>query len=99
MTATVKVQEKRVKTNEVDFDCLCVNQDNQQLVRGTVTVVAPTKRVTYDEVAPPELALRRGDSLLQLLRACEGLAPVRCAVAHPCDRDSLLGPLEAARAA
>jgi len=25
------------------------------------------------------------------------MAPVRCAVVHPCDRDSLLGPLEAAR--
>ena len=64
---------------------------------GVVTVAAPTKRVTYNEVAPPELALRRGDGLLHLVRACEGLPAVRCAVVHPCDRDSLLGPLQAAQ--
>src|SRR5581483_6237302 len=29
-------------------------------------------------------------------RACEGLAPVRCAIVHPCDRDSLRGAIEAA---
>ena len=28
---------------------------------------------------------------------CDGMPPVVCAVVHPCDRDSLLGPLEAAR--
>jgi phosphotransacetylase/acyl dehydratase len=97
LTATVKVREKRAETHEVVFSCRCVDQDEQQLVGGTVTVVAPTKPVTYSEVAPPELALRRGDGFVKLLRACEGLTKVRCAVAHPCDRDSLLGPLEAAR--
>ena len=45
----------------------------------------------------PELALRRGDAFARLFKACEGLPPVPCAVVHPCDRDSLLGPIEAAR--
>jgi phosphate acetyltransferase len=67
------------------------------LVSGTVTVAAPTRRVAYAEVAPPELALRRGDAFARLFKACEGLPPVPCAVVHPCDRDSLLGPIEAAR--
>ncbi len=55
LTATVGVIEKREESNEVVFDCRCVDQQGFQLVGGTVTVVAPTKRVTYDEVAPPEL--------------------------------------------
>jgi phosphate acetyltransferase len=67
------------------------------LVTGAVTVAAPTRRVTYAEVVPPELVLRRGDAFAKLFKACEGLPPVTCAVVHPCDRDSLLGPIEAAR--
>src|SRR5262249_30073235 len=51
----------------------------------------------YDEVVTPELILRHNDAFAKLLRRCEGLAPVSCAVVHPCDHDSLLGPIEAAR--
>jgi phosphate acetyltransferase len=53
--------------------------------------------LAYSEVAPPELVLRRGDSFSQVYKACEGLPPVKCAVVHPCDRDSLLGPIESAK--
>jgi len=97
LTATVKVEEKRAKGAEVVFACRCVNQAGEELVHGKVTVAAPTRRVTYAEVVPPELALRRGDAFAQLFKACEGLPAVSCAVVHPCDRDSLLGPIEAAR--
>ena len=82
---------------EVVFDCHCINQAGEDLVSGTVTVAAPTRRVAYAEVAPPELSLRRGDAFARLFKACEKLAPVPCAIVHPCDRDSLLGPIEAAK--
>jgi phosphate acetyltransferase len=97
LTATVQALEKRAETKQVVFDCRCVDQDGQELVRGAVTVTAPMKQVTYDAVAPPELVLRRGDGMVKLLRDCQNIPAIRCAVAHPCDRDSLLGPLEAAR--
>jgi phosphate acetyltransferase len=97
LTATVTAKEKRPNGSEVDFVCRCVNQQGEELVAGTVTVAAPTQRVTYAEVVPPQLALRRGDSFARLYKACEGLPPVPCAVVHPCDRDSLLGPIEAQR--
>jgi phosphate acetyltransferase len=97
LTATVTAQEKRPEGAEVVFSCRCVNQAGEELVTGEVVVAAPTSRLTYAEVAPPELALRHGDGFARLYKACEGLPPVPCAVAHPCDRDSLLGPLEAAR--
>jgi phosphotransacetylase len=34
---------------------------------------------------------------VRLLKRCESLPPVSCAVVHPCDPDSLIGALEAAR--
>ncbi len=97
LTATVTAKEKRAEGAEVAFACRCVNQAGHELVAGTVTVAAPTRRVVYAEVAPPELALRRGDAFARLFKACEGLPPVTCAVVHPCDSVSLLGPIEAAR--
>jgi phosphate acetyltransferase len=97
LTATVTAREKRPKGAEVAFACRCVNQAGEELVTGTVTVAAPTRRIAYTEVVPPELTLRRGDAFARLFQACEGLPAVPCAVVHPCDRDSLLGPIEAAR--
>jgi phosphate acetyltransferase len=97
LTATVTAKEKHAKGAEVLFACSCVNQAGEELVTGTVTVAAPTERLAYAEVAPPQLELRRGDAFARLYKACEGLPPVSCAVVHPCDRDSLLGPIEAAR--
>jgi phosphate acetyltransferase len=96
LRATVKVAQKR-EAPEVVFDCRCMNQCEETVAEGTVTVAAPTRSVAYAEVAPPRVELRRSDGFAPLFRACEALAPVVCAVVHPCDRDSLLGPLQAAR--
>ncbi|MCU0765364.1 MAG: bifunctional enoyl-CoA hydratase/phosphate acetyltransferase, partial [Burkholderiaceae bacterium] len=95
LTATVTVREK-LPEDCVLFDC-AVTRGAQVLVDGRVLVRAPTKRIRYSDVATPEMILRRTDAFSALLRRCESLAPVRCAIVHPCDRDSLLGPLEAAR--
>jgi phosphate acetyltransferase len=97
LTATVTAREKQAEGEEIAFSCRCVNQAGEELVSGKVLVAAPKNHVTYAEVVPPVLALRHGDAFARLYQACEGLPPVPCAVVHPCDRDSLLGPLEAAR--
>ena len=96
LTATVTAREKRAEGAEVEFDCRCVNQAGEELVAGSVTVAAPTQRIALDEVVSPELVLRRGDAFGPLFKACVGLPAVTCAVVHPCDRDSLLGSIEAA---
>ncbi len=97
LTATVTAKEKRRDGAEVVFACNCVNQQGDELVIGAITVAAPIRRVAYDQFVPPELTLRRGDAFARLYKKCEELPPVSCAIVHPCDRDSLLGPLEAAR--
>ena len=97
LTATVTAREKRREGNIVVFDCVCENQDGERIVRGTATVRAPTRRIAYSDLATPEVVVRYGDVFARLLKRCEGQPAVSCAVVHPCDHDSLAGPLEAAK--
>jgi phosphate acetyltransferase len=96
LVATVTAREKRPKDFLVVFDCQ-VRCKDRNLVTGTVTVRAPERRLRYTDVATPSVILRRTDEFTKLLKRCEALAPVKCAVAYPCDRDSLLGSIEAAK--
>ena len=97
LTATVTAKQKHAKEHRITFACRCVNQRGEVLVDGHAHVIAPTERVAYSNVATPSLILRRNDGFAKLIKRCQGLPPVRCAVVHPCDRDSLFGSLEAAR--
>jgi len=97
LTAKVTAREKQKEGNLVVFDCRCVDKSGRQLVTGTVTVQAPTSRLVYDNIKPPQLGLRWGDAFVHLIKGCQGCEPVPCAVAHPCDRDSLTGAIQAAR--
>jgi len=96
VVTTVTCREKRKKDGLVVFACR-VSSDDRELVTGTVTVRAPQTRLQYSDVATPEIILRRGDKYAKLLKKCKPLPPIPCAVAHPCDRDSLLGPIESAQ--
>jgi phosphotransacetylase/acyl dehydratase len=96
LAASVTVREKRPDTGYVVFDC-DARVGDRRVVSGSVVVEAPRARIAYSEIATPEIILRRNDVFARLLRQCEPLEAVSCAVAHPCDRDSLLGALEAAR--
>ena len=96
LTATVSARAKQAD-HRIEFECRCVNQQNVTLVEGLAVVTAPTQSAAYSNVATPEIVLRRNDGFAHLLRRCEGLPPVRCAIVHPCDRESLLGSLEAAK--
>ena len=96
VVATATAREKRPDDRLVVFDCeVCCKGRN--LVTGTVTVRAPERRLNYADVATPEVMLRRTDNFARLLKRCDGSQPVLCAIVHPCDRDSLLGPIEASR--
>jgi phosphate acetyltransferase len=97
LSATVSAREKRREGNQIVFDCRCTNQTGEVIASGTATVVSPVKRISYTDLATPEVIFRRTDVFARLIKTCEGLPPVVCAVVHPCDNDSLLGPLEAAK--
>ena len=95
IVATVTPLEKR-DGGIVVFECT-VHASGRRVASGTVTVEAPKQRIVYDEVATPQLILRHNDAFTHLLKRCEGIEPVTCAVVHPCEREALLGALEAAR--
>lgn len=97
LTAYVTARDKNQEDSTVVFDCTCINQNGEVLVNGNVTVSTPPSRISLSEVAPPQIVLRRGDAFISLFKKCEGIPPVRCAVVYPCDKNSLMGPLEAAR--
>jgi phosphate acetyltransferase len=97
LTATVTAVRKHAEGHRVEFACRCVNQNGDVLVDGVATVVAPTQRIAYANVSTPEMILRRNDGFAKLFKRCAALPPVTCAVVHPCDADSMLGALEAAR--
>ena len=94
--ATVTVREKYAAQNRVLFDTR-VEAAGEVVLHGTVMVEAPTVTASFPRMERPEFVLRRNDVFQQLLQRCAPLAPVTCAVAHPCDPDSLLGALEAAK--
>jgi phosphate acetyltransferase len=96
LVATVTAREKRDEDHVIVFDCQ-VKSDGRELVAGTIAVVAPTSRASYTSAAAPEIVIRRHDGFARILQRCAGLPPVVCAVVHPCDRDTLQGPIEAAR--
>jgi len=96
LIGTVTAREKRARDHSIVFDCN-VRCGSRELVSGTVTVAAPLERAHYTPLATPEVVVRRNDDFSRLLHRCQGLPPVLCAIVHPCDRDSLVGPLEAAR--
>jgi phosphotransacetylase/acyl dehydratase len=96
IAATVTPREKRAEGRIVVFDC-AVTAGGRPIASGMVTVEAPARRIAYDQIATPQIILRHNDAFTRLLKRCEGIEPVACAIVHPCDRDSLLGAIEAAR--
>jgi phosphotransacetylase/acyl dehydratase len=96
LSARVTVREKLSEGRLVVFDAEA-HVAGRRVLWGTVTVEAPKSRLSYSDVATPEIVLRRNDIFARLLRQCEPLEAVSCAVVHPCDADSLVGAMEAAR--
>lgn len=96
LVATVTARHKRPKEGWIVFDC-SVLADGKRLVKGNITVRAPDRRMEYSDVATPKVILRRTDKYAKLLKKCEAIPPVSCAIAHPCDADSLAGPIQAAQ--
>ena len=97
VTATVTCQRKFDHNRHIIFDCVCHNQDGAEVIRGSAEVKAPKDKVRRAAMPLPEirLAATRLSRYEHLLAITQGLAPIRMAVVHPCDIESLKGALEA----
>ena len=98
---TLTVKQKFTHNRHVLFDCVCINQEGLEVVHGTAEVLAPSEKITrllQDGHAP---AIRIDDKharFTELLARVKGLEPIPTAVAHPCDVESLKGPIQAFQA-
>jgi phosphate acetyltransferase/phosphate butyryltransferase len=99
ITVTVTVAAKEPQGHRLRLDCCCTNQKGEVVIRGRAQVIAPADKVKRPRAALPEVHLHDpGARFRQLLDRARGLAPVRTAVVHPADPNSLQGALDAGRA-
>ncbi|MCL2635872.1 MAG: bifunctional enoyl-CoA hydratase/phosphate acetyltransferase [Betaproteobacteria bacterium] len=100
ITITVTVKQKFVHNRHILFDCVCTNQEGFQVVSGTAEVLAPSKKVSYlRQTHMPEVHIDdKIERFNQLLLRVKDLEPIPTAVAHPCDHESLKGPVMAFQA-
>jgi phosphate acetyltransferase len=84
--------------HRVEFDCKVVNQRGELVLSGMAGVRAPTEKLRMPKVSAPRIQLFDPEARFKdLLAKGDGLEPVRCAVVHPCDKESLSGALDSAR--
>lgn len=98
ITITVTAKQKFDHNKHLILDCTCVNQDNLPVVHGTAEVLAPTEKVERRAMHMPDVTLdTKEERYKRLIGRAKGLEPIPVAVAHPCDKESLKGPVMAAQ--
>ena len=98
LVVSATARRKHDDRRAVEFDCLVVNQRGEPVLTGTATVLAPAHKLRLPVAHAPRIQLFDPEArLADLLAKGAGLEPVRCAVVHPCDKESLAGALDAAR--
>ena len=99
VTASVTAAALDPERHRVTFDCRCVNQAGEVVMDGTSEVQAPTEKAWRPPAALPAVHFHeRGGRFRQVIEQARSLGPIRTAVVHPVDRNSLLGAIDAARA-
>ena len=99
LTITVTCKEKFDHNHHIIFECVALNQDGLKVIDGLAEVLAPTEKIKRARVVLPEVTISdRELRYRHLLSVSAGLSPIPMAVAHPCDKESLSGPVQAAHA-
>ena len=99
ITVSVTAAEKDPERKRVTLDCRCVNQRGEVVIDGTAKVIAPTEKVRRPQVTLPTVRMyEHGVLFREFVDKATALGPIRVAVVHPVDRDSILGALQAAQA-
>lgn len=96
LTVAVTVREKAADDCVV-LDTVITGRGGDRVAEGIAEVLAPARKVRFDDDRVPEILVERHRHFDRLLKACDGLEPIATAVAAPEDRDSLGGALLAAR--
>ncbi|HCL63273.1 MAG TPA: enoyl-CoA hydratase [Rhizobium sp.] len=94
LTATVTVTEKRPEGHIVILDTRCVNQNGEEVLAGTATVIAPSERIEWQRTVLPSVTIQRHDRFEAIVKEARGLPLVKTALVHPCSPESILGAVE-----
>jgi phosphate acetyltransferase/phosphate butyryltransferase len=98
ITVTITVTAKDPERHRLTLDCRCVNQKDHVVIAGTAQVIAPTEKVRRPRVVLPEVRVEETALWYEhLIERTRGLPPVRTAIVHPVDQNSILGAVEAVR--
>ena len=97
VSATVTPLAKDPVSQRVTLECRVNGPAGEPILRGSVIAVAPTTRIEQADTAPAEVIFRRNDGFERLFARSARGTPIPTAVVYPCDRDALLGPIEAFR--
>ena len=98
ITVSVTAKAKDPEKHRVTFDCQCSNEKGEVVISGTAEVLAPTEKVKRPRAVLPEIHVYDpGIRYRQLIDLTRGLEPIRTAVVHPVDRNSLQGAIDAAQ--
>lgn len=96
VTVRVTVKEKKQKKRHIILECICTNGDGKAVIKGEARVIAPKEKVRRAQVQMPELHLhKRGRAYDHLLELTKDLSPIKTAIVHPCDENSLRGAIKA----
>jgi phosphate acetyltransferase len=99
ITVSITAVEKDAERKRILFDCRCVNQRGEVVIGGTVKAIAPTEKVRRPRATLPTVRMcEHGALFRELIDRARTFEPIRVAVVHPVDRDSILSALQAAQA-
>jgi phosphotransacetylase/acyl dehydratase len=99
ITATVRVVDKHSDNHALSIDCQCTNQQGKEVVIGQAVVIAPTKKVCRLLAISPSIGIKKSRSPYdeELIAMKQDYAPLKTAVVHPVDANSLLGAIASAQ--
>ena len=98
VTAKVTVTGKDEKKKRLTLDCVCINQKEEEVITGEAEVIAPTEKICRKRIKLPkfELEEERSSCYEQLIAQKDSFAPLKTAIVHPVDANSLGGAIESA---
>ncbi|MDA8138335.1 MAG: bifunctional enoyl-CoA hydratase/phosphate acetyltransferase [Desulfobacteraceae bacterium] len=97
LTITVTAKSKHNADGSVTFDCRVVNQRNEEIITGLAKVKAPSRKPGEAGSPYAQMQLHRKTAFKRLIDHVKEWAPMPTAVCHPCSKEALEGPIDAAR--
>jgi phosphotransacetylase/acyl dehydratase len=100
LIVNVTVISKNEEKKRIEFSCQCVNQNNEEVITGTATILAPAEKIKLEKILLPEVILKNTSNPIyeRLLNSVKEFKPLVTGVVHPVDELSLLGAIASAEA-